>query len=159
VEAIGLGAVNREAMRRGERALLRLSPPQKQTALCAQGDGLRVYVVHLDVVGFKHRLEQWRAILEDMRGRPEVALSLVAGDLNTFGARKMARWPELDALAAEAGLAEVTRRIRRTHWTGQKLDAIFAKASALRRAKSWTLVTKASDHRAVFADLELAARS
>lgn len=140
---------------RAERTLLKAVPPQRRIAIRAESPDLRVYVVHLDVIGFAHKLEQLKAVITDMEARPRAPLTVVAGDLNTFGPPGLQLWRRLDAVAAEAGLVDLTRRIRRTHWTSQKLDAIFVRSEARFRHRSWTLPLKASDHLPVFAEIDL----
>jgi endonuclease/exonuclease/phosphatase family metal-dependent hydrolase len=137
-----------------ERTLLRAIAPQRRIAIRAESSELRVYVVHLDVIGFDHKIEQLRAVIADIAARPQVPLTLVAGDLNTFGPPGLQLWRKLAAAAGEAGLVEVTREVRRTHWTSQKLDAIFARADAPLVSRAWALNLRASDHQPVFADID-----
>ena len=136
-----------------ERTLLRAIPPQKRIAIRAESDELRVYVMHLDVIGFAHKLEQFRAILSDMAARPPVGLTLIAGDLNTFGPPRLQLWRRIRAAAHEADLVEVTHGLRRTHWTAQKLDAIYAAGTLAPKHRAWTVSVRASDHLPVFAEL------
>ncbi|HET7420904.1 MAG TPA: endonuclease/exonuclease/phosphatase family protein [Candidatus Dormibacteraeota bacterium] len=139
-------------MSRTERALLRAIPPQRRIAIRAESDRLRVYVMHLDVVGFTHKLEQFRAILDDMAGRPHRPLTVVAGDLNTFGPPRLLLWRRIRAAAHEARLVEITHGLRRTHWTAQKLDAIYVRGPIHHAHRAWTLGVRASDHLPVFAE-------
>jgi endonuclease/exonuclease/phosphatase family metal-dependent hydrolase len=139
-------------MTRAERTLLRAIQPQRRIAVRAESDALRVYVMHFDVIGFTHKLEQLHAVIADMAARPSVPLTIVAGDLNTFGPPRLNLWRRLRAAAQDAGLVELTKSIRRTHWTGQKLDAIYLRASATPRHRAWTLNVRASDHLPVFAE-------
>ena len=141
-------------IRRLERTLLRAIVPQQRIAIGAESADLRVYVVHLDVVGFTHKLEQLKAVIADMATRPQVPLTLVAGDLNTFGPPGLQLWRKLAAAAGEAGLVEVTRDVKRTHWTSQKLDAIFARSDVPLASRAWALNLRASDHQPVFADID-----
>ena len=141
-------------LRRLERTLLRAIAPQHRIAIRAESPELRVYVVHLDVIGFTHKIEQLRAVIADMAGLPLVPLTLVAGDLNTFGPPGLQLWRKLAATAAEAGLVEVTREVKRTHWTAQKLDAIFARADVPLAFRAWVVNLRASDHQPVFADID-----
>jgi endonuclease/exonuclease/phosphatase family metal-dependent hydrolase len=110
-------------------------------------------LMHLDVLGFTHKLEQFRAILSDMAGRSAVPLTLLAGDLNTFGPPRMQMWRRIRKAAHDAGLVELTRGLRRTHWTAQKLDAIYARGAIGSSHRAWTRSVRASDHLPVFADL------
>ena len=140
-------------MTRAERTLLRAISPQQRIAVRAESAALRVYVVHLDVIGFTHKLEQLRAVIADMAARPPVPLTIVAGDLNTFGPPAWQLWRRLQTAANDAGLVEVTAEVTRTHWTAQKLDAIFARTEKRFKARAWTLNLRASDHQPVFADI------
>ena len=140
-------------LKRLERTLLRAIPPQRRIAIRAESSALRVYVMHLDVIGFAHKLEQFRAILNDMATRPPVPLTLVMGDLNTFGPPRLQLWRKIRSAAHDAGLVELTHGLRRTHWTAQKLDAIYAGGQMPARSRAWTLSVRASDHLPVFAEL------
>lgn len=151
-EVVSLSDVPIEKIRRAERALLRAIPPQKRIAVRAESDELRVYVMHLDVVGFTHKLEQFRAIVTDMADRPQVPMTIVAGDLNTFGPPRLQLWRKLRVTAREAGLVELTQGLRRTHWTAQKLDAIYMRAASVPKHRAWTLNVRASDHLPVFTE-------
>jgi endonuclease/exonuclease/phosphatase family metal-dependent hydrolase len=84
-------------------------------------------------------------------------VTVVAGDLNTFGPPAWQLWRRLHAAATEAGLVEVTKEVGRTHWTAQKLDAIFLQTEVPFTSRSWALDLRASDHQPVFADIELEA--
>jgi len=139
-------------MSRAERTLLRAIPPQKRIAIRAESQELRVYVMHLDVLGFTHKLEQFRAIINDMEARPPAPLTVIAGDLNTFGPPRLQMWRRIRSAAHDAGLVELTHGLRRTHWTAQKLDAIYARGPIAPRHRAWTLNVRASDHLPVFAE-------
>jgi endonuclease/exonuclease/phosphatase family metal-dependent hydrolase len=142
-----------------ERTVLRAILPQQRIAVRAESAALRVYVVHLDVIGFRHKLEQFKAVIADMVARPPVRVTVVAGDLNTFGPPAWQLWRRLHAAATEAGLVEVTKEVGRTHWTAQKLDAIFLQTEVPFTSRAWALDLRASDHQPVFADIELEASS
>ena len=152
-EVVSLSGLPTMRITRVERTLLRAIPPQKRVAIRAESAALRVYVMHLDVVGFTHKLEQFRAIISDMRARHPVPLTLIAGDLNTFGPPRLQLWRRIRAAAHEAELVELTRGLRRTHWTAQKLDAIYAGAAVAAQHRAWTLNVRASDHLPVFAEI------
>jgi endonuclease/exonuclease/phosphatase family metal-dependent hydrolase len=139
-------------MSRTERALLRAVPPQRRIAIRAESAALRVYVMHLDLVGFTHKLEQFRAILNDIEARPPIPLTVLAGDLNTFGPPRLQLWRRIRAAAHDAGLVELTRGLRRTHWTAQKLDAIYVRGPLHHAHRAWTISVRASDHLPVFAE-------
>ena len=140
-----------------ERMLLRVIPPQTRMAVRIESPGARIYAVHLDVLGFAHKLEQFRAVLADMEAREPVPLTVVAGDLNTFGPVRPHLWRRLASAADKAGLVNLTADVRRTHWTGQQLDAIYASSRTPIKHRAWTVGLRASDHLPVFADIEAAA--
>lgn len=154
-EVVSLGKPDFAKMTRAERTLLRAIAPQQRIAIRAESSTLRVYVVHLDVIGFTHKIEQFGVVIADMATRPPVPLTLVAGDLNTFGPPGLQLWRRLAATAREAGLVEATRDVESTHWTAQKLDAIFFRAGAAVKSRAWALDVRVSDHQPVFADIEL----
>jgi endonuclease/exonuclease/phosphatase family metal-dependent hydrolase len=153
LHVVSLSDIDQTHLTRVERTLLRALPPQKRIAIRAESAYLRVYVMHLDVLGFTHKLEQFRAILTDMAERPPVPLTLIAGDLNTFGPPRLELWRRLRATSSDAGLTELTRGLRRTHWTAQKLDAIYATGAVGTTHHAWTRAVRASDHLPVFAEL------
>src|SRR5438477_10920151 len=124
-----------------------------QSAYRAEPQELRVNVIHQDVLEFTHKLEQFRAIINDMEARPPAPLTVIAGDLNTFGPPRLQLWRRIRAAAHEAELVELTRGLRRTHWTAQKLDAIYAGGAVAAQHHAWTLNVRASDHLPVFAEI------
>jgi endonuclease/exonuclease/phosphatase family metal-dependent hydrolase len=150
---VSLSEIDLESLPRMERALLRAIPPQRRIAIRAESPRMRVYVMHLDVIGFTHKLEQFRAILGDMETRRPVPLTLIAGDLNTFGPPRLRLWRRIRHAAHDAGLIELTAALRRTHWTAQKLDAIYAAGAVSVKPRAWTRRVRASDHLPVFAEL------
>jgi endonuclease/exonuclease/phosphatase family metal-dependent hydrolase len=152
-EVVSLAVSDAATIGRAERALLRAVPPQKRIAIRAESAQLRVYVMHLDVLGFTHKLEQLKGILTDMKARPPVPLTILAGDLNTFGPPRLRLWRRIRTAAHEAGLVELTHGLRRTHWTGMKLDAIYAHGVTTSAHRAWTLNLRASDHLPVFAEI------
>lgn len=151
-DVVSLSEIPRDRIGAAERALLRAIPPQRRIAVRAESKELRVYVMHLDVLGFTHKLEQFRAILSDLAARPPVATTLVAGDLNTFGVPRLHRWQRLRSAAEKAGLVELTRGLARTHWTRQKLDAVYLGAKRIPDHRAWTAGVRASDHYPVFVE-------
>ncbi len=152
-EVVSLSELPDFRLTRVERTLLRAIPPQRRIAIRAESPRLRVYVMHLDLIGFAHKLEQFRAIVNDIARRPPVPLTLLAGDLNTFGPPRLRMWRQIQRSAHAAGLVELTRGLRRTHWTGQKLDAVYAGGALPATHRAWTLNVRASDHLPVFAEL------
>src|SRR5437588_502092 len=113
---------------------------------------LDVFAVQ-DVLGFTPKLEQFRAIINDMEARPPAPLTVIAGDLNTFGPPRLQMWRRIRSAAHGAGLVELTHGLRRTHWTAQKLDAIYARGPIAAQHRAWTLNVRASDHLPVFAEI------
>ncbi|HSP10690.1 MAG TPA: endonuclease/exonuclease/phosphatase family protein [Candidatus Dormibacteraeota bacterium] len=152
-EIVSLSSPGEARITRAERTLLRAIQPQHRIAIRAESAALRVYVMHLDVIGFAHKLQQLRTVIDDMAARPAVPLTIVAGDLNTFGPPRLQLWRRLGAAAHEAGLVELTKGIRRTHWSAQKLDAIYVHAASTPPHHAWTLNVRASDHFPVFAEI------
>ena len=152
-DTVSLSEIPPARLGAAERALLRAIPPQRRIAVRAESDDLRVYVMHLDVVGFTHKLEQFRTILTDMAARPPVPATVIAGDLNTFGPPRLQPWRRLRDAAQEAGFVELTKTLTRTHWTRQKLDAVYLAAERIPEHRAWTVNSRASDHLAVFVEL------
>ena len=147
---------------RTERTLLRVMPRQQRTCLVfdclVAGLGIRVYVAHLDVMGYQHKLAQFRRILSDSATRDPAAMTILAGDLNTFKMATRPRWTRLRAAAAEAGFEDLTSDIRWTHSmrrvrVRQKLDAIFVSCERPLRYQSWSVDLPGSDHIPVFAEI------
>lgn len=152
-EIVSLARVDTLTMTRAEKTLLQAIRPQHRMAIRFESEALRVYVMHLDVIGFEHKLQQLQALIHDMRSRPPVSLTVLAGDLNTFGPPRLVMWRRLRSAAHAAGLVELSRGVRTTHWTRQKLDAIYVHGKVPARHRAWTLNVKASDHLPVFAEL------
>jgi len=118
---------------------------------------LRVYAIHLDVLGVAHKHAQLRHVLADAASRPVVDLVLIAGDLNTYGVAGRPRWFKLRRLARDAGFEELTTGIGWTHralGVRQKLDAIFAAPTGIRH-RAWRELLPGSDHLPVLAELEV----
>src|SRR5205814_682688 len=55
-EVVSLSDLPDVRLTRVERTLLRAIPPQRRIAVRAESAALRVYVMHLDVIGFAHKL-------------------------------------------------------------------------------------------------------
>jgi endonuclease/exonuclease/phosphatase family metal-dependent hydrolase len=159
---LGLPHHREVVLPRAEHALLRALPQQKRNSLVvegrADGESLRIYVVHLDVVGFAHKREQFARVLSDAGQRPPVDTTLIAGDLNTFGTGKRPSWAPLRAAAMGEQFVDLTKEIP---WTQavrslrlhQKLDAVFARQSHPAKHRAWTLDVHGSDHIPVFVEL------
>lgn len=147
---------------RAERALLRVMPRQQRTSLVfdclVAGHAIRTYVAHLDVMGYQHKLQQFRRILSDSATRTPSEITILAGDLNTFKMATRPRWTRLRTAAAEAGFEDLTSDIKWTHSirrvpVRQKLDAIFVSCERPLRYQSWSLDLPGSDHIPVFAEI------
>jgi endonuclease/exonuclease/phosphatase family metal-dependent hydrolase len=146
---------------RTERTLLRVARVQQRMALVFDtwiaGQAIRLYVAHLDVLGYQHKLLQFNRILEDLEARDEADITILAGDLNTFKMATRPRWTRLRSAAEDAGLEDLTSDIK---WTlrsrvpaRQKLDAIFVKCERPLAYASWSLDLPGSDHIPVFAEI------
>ncbi len=149
---------------RREHALLRMLPSQTRLSLRAEGTlngkTLRLYVAHLDVIGFAHKRAQFTHILTDARNRAPADLTILAGDLNTFKIRSRPTWWELRAAAEAEGFQDLTGEIRWTHTIPslrlkQKLDAIFIQPTQPVRYRAWSLDVPGSDHIPVFAEMAM----
>lgn len=119
---------------------------------------LRLYSVHLDVLGIAHKHAQLARVLGDAAERPLVDLTVIAGDMNTFGVAGRPRWAELRRLAHVAGFDELTVNVGWTHrglGVRQKLDAIFASPPGLPH-RTRHIVLPGSDHIPIAAELDWA---
>jgi endonuclease/exonuclease/phosphatase family metal-dependent hydrolase len=56
-------------------------------------------------------------------------------------------------------MVDATRELTRTHWTAQKLDAIYLRAEVPFTSRAWALNVKASDHLPVFVEAEFNERA
>jgi endonuclease/exonuclease/phosphatase family metal-dependent hydrolase len=141
--------------------IMRTLPRQRRNAVVATlrvGElRLRLYAVHLDVFGITHRHAQLATVLDDASHRPTADVSLIAGDMNTYGIAGRPRWTELRRLAEAANFEEVTTGIGWTHralGVRQKLDAVFASPRGLpHHARRFPL--PGSDHVPVVVDLDI----
>ena len=146
---------------RTERTLLSVMPLQQRMALgfgCSVGEHpIQVYVAHLDVLGYRHKLRQFERILDDAATREEAEITILAGDLNTFKMASRPRWTRLRAAAAQAGFEDLTSDIKWTHRrrvpARQKLDAIFVRCERPLLYQSWSSDLPGSDHIPVFAEI------
>jgi endonuclease/exonuclease/phosphatase family metal-dependent hydrolase len=141
------------------RALRNLPPSRRNAAVMEAYLGprrLRLYSVHLDVLGIAHKHAQLARVLVDAVQRPPVDLTVIAGDMNTFGIAGRPRWAELRRLAQDAGFEELTVKLGWTHrglGVRQKLDAIFASPRGL-PYRSRRIVLPGSDHIPIMAELD-----
>jgi endonuclease/exonuclease/phosphatase family metal-dependent hydrolase len=164
----------------GERPAVTPPTPKDETAAPARHSGtapkrgrledagreaadklLRIYVAHLDVMGYELKRRQFHYILEDAHKRPAADLSVIAGDLNTFRLfRARPSWQQLEDTANAVGFRDITTEIRWTRSVAsgrlkQKLDAIFIRQPLSVPYRSWSLEIPGSDHIPVFAELQL----
>lgn len=141
--------------------VMRSLPRQRRNAVVADmqigGLRLRFYAVHLDVFGIIHKHAQLARVFDDASRRAAADISVVAGDMNTYGIAGRPRWTELRRLAETANFEELTTGIGWTHRTlgvRQKLDAMFASPRGLRH-RARRLLLPGSDHVPVLVELEL----
>lgn len=149
---------------RAERALLNRVKHQSRVNLVGYGTfqnhTLSVCTAHLDVIGYRFKRQQFRAILDDLRSRPDAELSILAGDFNTFRIGGKPTWAHLKHDAAELGLRAIsdeipwTQAIRALHLR-QKLDEIFVASRCPIHSKVWTLDVQGSDHLPIFAEITI----
>ncbi len=149
---------------RAERMLLKRVKRQPRVNLIGEAQWnqleLRVCSAHLDVLGYRFKERQFRAVLDELHARPRVDLTLLAGDFNTLRLGSRPTWARLKRDAAEAGLDAISDEIP---WTQairalrmkQKLDEIFLASKQPYRARVWTLDVDGSDHLPIFADITL----
>jgi endonuclease/exonuclease/phosphatase family metal-dependent hydrolase len=146
---------------RAERALLSVTRRQQRMALFFDcwiaGQAIRLYVAHLDVLGYQHKLQQFGRILADLEQRDPADITILAGDLNTFRMAARPRWTRLRSAAESAGFEDLTTDIKWTHRprvpSRQKLDAIFVRCERSLLYESWSLDLRGSDHIPVFAEI------
>ncbi len=145
---------------RAERALL--NRLKRQTRVNLVGDGawenfsVRVCAAHLDVLGYRFKRQQFRAVLDDLRARSPVDVMILAGDFNTFRIGGRPTWAQLKHDAAELGLRAISDEIiftQRALRVKQKLDEIFVASPHTFRSRVWTLDVGGSDHLPMFAEI------
>jgi len=164
-DSIKLPRAREVKMSRTERTILYVLRQQERISIVLDGmigdESLRVYIAHLDVLGLKHKWEQFNHILVDASIRqPPADFSILVGDLNTFRIRSRPSWTRMEAAAKSAGFEDLTTEIRWTHILRhvrmrQKLDAIFVQRARPIKYRSWSLDIPGSDHIPVFADITL----
>ena len=164
-DSIRLPSAHEGRLTRTERTILRALPSQPRSSLVVEGElgteRFRIYVAHLDVVGFAHKRQQFGHLLKDARLRPPVDLTILAGDLNTFKLCARPTWSQLTAAAQAEGFQDLTGEIRWTHAVRplrlkQKLDAILIRHAGPLEYRAWSLDIPGSDHIPVLAELTLA---
>lgn len=148
---------------RAERALLNRVKHQARVNLIGEGTydqnfSVRICTAHLDVLGYRFKRHQFHAILDDLRARAPVDISILAGDFNTFRIGGKPTWAQLKRDAAELGLRAISDDIK---WTQsvralrlhQKLDEIFVASTRPYHSRVWTLDVHGSDHLPMFAEI------
>jgi endonuclease/exonuclease/phosphatase family metal-dependent hydrolase len=151
VNAIDLPAPSGRAMRR----LPRTRRNAAVTEARVDHHRIRLYSVHLDVFGIAHKHAQFAHVLADASRRLPVDLTLISGDMNTYGIAGRPRWTELRGLAQQAGFEELTVGVG---WTQQrlgvrqKLDAIFASPVGLPHRRQ-RIMLPGSDHIPLWVEL------
>jgi endonuclease/exonuclease/phosphatase family metal-dependent hydrolase len=147
---------------RAERAILNRMKRQPRVNLVGEGAyrnlSVRVCAAHLDVLGYRFKRHQFRAILDDLRDRPPVDLLILAGDFNTFRIGGRPTWAQLKRDAAELNLRAISDEIKWTQSTlrmKQKLDEIFLATSRPCHSHVWSLDVKGSDHLPIFAEITI----
>lgn len=147
---------------RAESAILNRLKRQARVNLVGEGSyrhlAVRVCAAHLDVLGYRFKRQQFRAILDDLRGRSPVDLLILAGDFNTFRIGGRPTWDQLKRDAAELDLRAISDDIKWTQSTlrmKQKLDEIFVASSQPFHSRVWTLDVKGSDHLPIFAEITI----
>jgi endonuclease/exonuclease/phosphatase family metal-dependent hydrolase len=152
------------AVPRAERAVLNRLKHQPRVNLIGDGTWnhltLRVCAAHLDVLGYRFKQRQFRAVLEELNVRPRLDLTILAGDFNTIRVGSRPTWAQLKRDAAELGLVAISDEIRWTHAVRalrlkQKLDEIFLASVKPYETRVWTLDVNGSDHLPIFADITL----
>lgn len=162
IEHHSLPTLKQSSVPRAERAVLNRLKPQPRVNLVGDGAwgdiSLRVCAAHLDVIGYRFKRQQFLSVLEELRGRPKVQLTILAGDFNTFRIGGRPTWAQLKRDAGTLGLHAISDEII---WTQairalrlrQKLDEIFVGSARPYQAKVWTLDVNGSDHLPIFANI------
>lgn len=148
---------------RWERTFFKLIPKQDRNCIVAEGKfgkkSIRIYVTHLDVLGYSHKRAQLQAIFTHSEMQKDVDITCIIGDFNTFKIITRPKWKHMAKDAEMAGFQDLTTEIV---WTfsrprvrfKQKLDSIFIKPFDF-SYKSQSLNIKGSDHIPVFCDIDM----
>lgn len=148
---------------RWEKVLFKFLPKQDRICLAVKGmlgeKSIKIYVTHLDVLGFSHKRAQLDAIFDHDETEKPADICCIAGDFNTFRFIVRPNWINLSEAAKESGFQDITTKIM---WTfaskrrrfKQKLDSIFIKPYDF-VYKSWALDIEGSDHIPVFCDVKV----
>ncbi len=144
---------------RTESLFLNRIRPQKRTALAVEGKigktTLRLYCLHLDVLGWEHKKAQLSHLLTIDQTLKAVDLTILCGDLNTISIARLPRYKSLKTLMKDHEFADLSSHIKSTFKGRQKLDFIWLKNRSKMQFKThcWTLPTKGSDHLPLLAEL------
>lgn len=150
-----------------EKMFFRLLPKQDRNCLVLEGTfgkhSIRIYVTHLDVLGYTHKRAQLKAIFTHALSQKPTDFCCIIGDFNTYKFVTRPNWKNLAEDASESGFQDLTTEIlwtfsRRRVRFKQKLDSIFIKPFDY-KYKSWSLDINGSDHIPVFSDIHLNKRS
>ncbi len=148
---------------RWERTFFKFVPKQDRNCIAVEGmfgkKSIRIYVTHLDVLGYSHKRAQLQAIFTHSSMQKPVDITCIIGDFNTFKIITRPKWKHLAKDAQEAGFQDLTTEIV---WTfsrprvrfKQKLDSIFIKPFDFKYT-SWSPNIKGSDHIPVFCDIKI----
>ncbi|HUQ85326.1 MAG TPA: hypothetical protein VM077_03285 [Candidatus Limnocylindrales bacterium] len=146
-----------------EKMFFKLIPKQDRCCIVAEGQygkkSIRIYVTHLDVLGYSHKRAQLKAIFTHSADQKPVDLTCIIGDFNTYKIVTRPKWKNLSKDALDAGFQDLTTEIV---WTfsrprvkfKQKLDSIFIKPFNY-AYESRSQDIKGSDHIPVFCDINL----
>ncbi len=164
IEHHSLPTLKQATIPRAERAVLNRLKLQPRVNLIGEGAwnnlSVRVCAAHLDVIGYRFKRQQFLAVLDELRARPKVQLTILAGDFNTFRIGGRPSWAQLKRDANALGLRAISDEIL---WTQairalrlhQKLDEIFVASARPYESKVWTLDVNGSDHLPIFANIIL----
>lgn len=164
IDTLHLPQSSQSLLPKWESRLLRFIPKQQRNSIVVEGiykkKRVRVYVTHLDVVGYTHRWEQLRAVLLAEEAKKPVDIAIIAGDMNTIKIPTRDVWKNFAAQVESYQFKDITTAVEWTHFVSrrlkmkQKLDAIFLKPATLPYT-SWSLDVRGSDHLPVFANIAL----
>lgn len=153
------------ALPKRENYLLKFFKPQTRTALMSEGTfgplSIRIYSIHLDVLGWEHKTAQLLRILNEDQKLPPIDLTILGGDFNTLSIARRPHFKSFHKLIADHEFKDISTEVKYTFsrrlTRRQKLDFILLRASPAVRYtyKIWTLPTKSSDHLPVFTEIRL----
>lgn len=145
-----------------EKLLLRFGTSQKRNIIISTGRiaklTLRVYVVHINLLGLSLKSAQMDYLIADIKKRPPCDLTIVLGDFNRLNLQQQKFTHYVKQEIEKVGFRELTEEVHYTHRVGlwkQKLDAIFVKSRQPFRSTCWTLNVPGSDHLPIFANIKI----